>query len=302
MTIETETQPQPRTVTLTMDADAVPVPGNRGDQWKLAVKLFQSDFASFLWIDRTVEPRQPLEGEAYQCAVSVKKLKAQPKDGSIRTGSSEWDWQWKIDQWNIDDGVEAADAPVSPTPRPSGQVKDNTTPDQHREAPGQRQPTEKRQVPGERPPTWEEQPMKADHPSKRRSIERQASLKAAIDYLEDKESTGDLLDVASLFYEWISAPPEPPQSPPKAPESVPEPVSTPPDVEGPDVAYDKDGEIQPIDTIEDFAETMGQWGVTREQVKGALGGKTLTEWIDGRHRTIGAALIRVKNNLGIESL
>jgi len=144
--------------------------------------------------------------------------------------------------------------------------------------------------------------MKADHPSKRRSIERQASLKAAIDYLEDKESTSDLLEVASLFYEWISAPPEPPQSPPKAPESVPEPASTPPDVEGPDVAYDKDGEIQPIDTIEDFAETMGQWGVTREQVKGALGGKTLTEWIDGRHRTIGAALIRVKTNLGIESL
>jgi len=293
MTTE-QLQPQPRTVTLTMEEDAVPVPGNHGDQWKLAVKLFGSDYASFLWIDRTISPRQPLEGEAYPCAVSVRRLKAQPKDGSIRTGASDWDWQWKIDRWNID-AVEAADPPVSP--RPSGQVKDNSSPEEW-----------SRSKPAvTRAPAWEEQPMKADHPSKRRSIERQAALKAAIDYLPDKESAGDLLEVASLFYQWISAAPEAAQSPPEAPESVPEPVSPPPDVEGPDVAYDKDGEIvinemPAIDTIEDFANTMTQLGVTREQVKDALGGKSLTDWIDGRHRTVGAALIRVKNNLGIESL
>ena len=321
MTTE-QLQPQPRTVTLTMDADAVPVPGNRGDQWKLAVKLFGSDFASFLWIDRTVEPRQPLEGEAYPCAVSVRKLKAQPKDGSIRTGASDWDWQWKIDRWNIDDAVEAADPPVSP--RPSGQVKDNSSPEEWSRS----KPAVTRAPAAAQPPTWEEQPMKPDHPSKRRSIERQASLKAAIDYLQDKESAGDLLEVASLFYEWISAPPEAAQVPPEAPESPGGPVTKgiadqaamaivqggPAEVSGETLAYDNDGNPEPVTPAlpraavasdSDFQQ-FWKWvaevhpvrkdgNTPADEVADALG-RPLDQWLDGKLRTIGAAAERCKLN------
>jgi len=282
-------QPQPRAITLVINKASV-VEGRNGDQYELESKVPWSQYPERFWIDCSWVDQIPRANDLVKCMVSVRDL----KDG--KDGDHDYDWRWKIDQWGID-AVEAADAPASPRPRPSGQVKDNSSPEEW-----------SRSKPAvTRAPAWEEQPMKADHPSKRRSIERQAALKAAIDYLPDKESAGDLLDVASLFYQWISAAPEATQVPPEAPESVPQPVSPPPDVEGPDVVYDKDGEIvinemPAIDTIEDFANTMTQLGVTREQVKGALGGKSLTDWIDGRHRTVGAALIRVKNNLGIESL
>ena len=154
--------------------------------------------------------------------------------------------------------------------------------------------------------------MKPDHPSKRRSIERQASLKAAIDYLEDKESTSDLLVVASLFYEWVSAPPEAAQVPPEAPESPIEPDATfgwsdgaEPSIQGgspvpvtAETVLPAEGEA--IDTVEQFGAAMKQLGITREQARGALGGKEVEDWIDGRLRTVNAALIQVKNNRGIK--
>jgi hypothetical protein len=292
-------QPQPRTVTLTMDKDAVPVVGNRGDQWELSVKLFGSQFAGPLWIDRSWADKQPTANEKYTCVLSVKGMKGEKKDGTARDGNADWDWNWKIDRWDIGSNGQA---PGDATPAPTGQVKDNAP------APTP-YATQKRRVPDDVPPPWEEQPMKPDHPSKRRSIERQAALKAAIEHRNDVIGIDieELLSYAETFYDWISE---------EAPGSAAEPVDsdyvdTEPEIVGDGPTYDQDGnpvtedalfpdeDPETIDTIEQFRAMMDKWGVTGEQLNGYLGGKGIDQWLDGKLRTVNAAYLAVKQRHGV---
>jgi cell pole-organizing protein PopZ len=304
-------KPQPRTVRLTVKECSHVVDSRSNDQWKLKVDVPWSQYADTMYLDYAVPDGEPVIGQQYPCAISPRNIK-KAQDGTEKDPQQEYNWWWKIDRWNVD-GSSPVDAP----PAPTGQVKDN--------APAQTSytTTTRNNAGPVQITSWEEQPMKPDHPSKRRSIERQASLKAAIDYLQDKESTSDLLFVASLFYEWISAPPEAAQVPPEAPESPGEPVTKgiadqaamaivqggPAEVSGETLAYDNDGNPEPVTSAvasdTDFNQ-FWQWvaevhpvrkegNTPADEVAEALG-RPLDQWLDGKLRTIGAAAERCKLN------
>jgi hypothetical protein len=122
-------------------------------QWKVEALLPWTDFVAKFWIDASAG-NQPEKG-TYEALMERGQLN-QGRDGSV-----EWHWKWRIIELHSpsphSEGgnvTEWVDVPIADS-IPPGEAPSRETP-----------PTAQR---------WAEESMKADHPSKRRSIERQSA-------------------------------------------------------------------------------------------------------------------------------
>jgi hypothetical protein len=150
-------------------------------QWELSVKVNAiSNYPFKAWIPRQAG-QQPPPKRTYTSIIERGRLK-QDKDGHYDNH-----YQWNIYRFNTGEAV---------------------TGNGHEEAPAASQPG----IPAPRIP---EDVMKADHPSKRRSIERQGAVDKAIAYYsigggaKDVRLNEDLLATAEAIYRWISQEPTP---------------------------------------------------------------------------------------------
>jgi hypothetical protein len=266
-----------RTLTLHVRT-AAPVQGKYGPQWELETDVPFSQFPVKFWIDRNLAANEEIADGDYPCILERGDLKL----GKTQEGAADFDYKWRIIEFNTDRELPASDEPPPPTSNARAGNKVSTT---------------------DKAPAWEDTPQKPDHPSKRRSIERQASLKAAIEYLSGHPSSlDDVTKTADSFYNWIiELPPEPRSDPRPTDTTTPAPNVAPTSSQGAPVAKREaseplDGviprdELPELVTLEMFREQCGARGWDRDRVIELLGGQQPSVWVgDADGRTYRTAL------------
>jgi hypothetical protein len=170
-------------------------------QWKLRVKLpWDGRYPSTLYIPRTKDAGPP-PGH-YICEVERGDLKT-TQDGVVKKGDYGDHYYYKCLRFGIA-SPEGEGQPTQPS-QLAPAAADPASP--HQELfPDDAAPYRPSLV-----PLIESAPMAADHPSKRRSIERQTCLVQAL--LAHMSTDGNLsmdglLATAEVFYAWVSRAPE----------------------------------------------------------------------------------------------
>ena len=227
-------------------------------QWKLTVDVPFSNFPIPIYIDRA--GTEPPKGQ-HQVVLDPTKL-GSDRSGQQHDGSQLWHWYWRC--------VEFDSTAAAGTPPPPAQS------DEQSAAPSVR-PTSPTS------PSWDETPMKPDHPSKRRSIERQQALSLAVAWSKDSPmiAASEVITIAQEFYNWISQPPSASEPAPEGPEPPSAPISTPQDSGTPppsetEVALDKAMDSADDDDAQALTAFVFQvWGAStaderRQKVQQAL--------------------------------
>ena len=174
-------------------------------EWKLRVKLpWDGNYTSNLYIPRT-KPEGPPPGH-YVCEVERTGLKS-TMDGKPKKGDYGDHYFYKCLSFGLD--PEAAARPADEAPPAATDAHEELFPDDPKPSPT---------------PLIVPAPMAPDHPSKRRSIERQTCLDMALTahmYRAEGEalSMSHILATADSFYAWVSQAPEADQ--PVNPEDLP---------------------------------------------------------------------------------
>ena len=75
----------------------IQVTGNYGEQWQLNCIIAPSVFPTQTWLDLKTHPTVPAVGE-HMSLLTRGGLKKPGRDGVPKTGASEFDWNWRIEQ------------------------------------------------------------------------------------------------------------------------------------------------------------------------------------------------------------
>ena len=262
------------------------VQGNYGPQWEIEAKVPYSQYPDRFWFDRE-ESDAEIEAGVYHCILERGKNKNPDK----YDGGADWHYQWKMIDFPFDRPIEDVSTVMAPT-------LNDSIPARSTEASSFRSPPK---------PSWDEQPMRPDHPSKRRSIERQGALKAAIDYvgLYSGNNPGDfdaLIKLAEDFYAWISEGSSRPQNAPVLTADTALALNTAPTAaqrpQKPKATVDVDviifkENLPVLVSAQEFRRQCEARGWDRNYVVQLLGGKTPSEWVGVMpNRSYRMALIR----------
>ena len=287
----TNTAPYRRTVTYTVNEVAA-VEGNYGPQWQLSgdVSAMPNDprggnwgkFPSRFWLDQS-EHTQPAVG-TYQCVIE-RGEKGKPE----YNGDIEWQWRWKMIEFNTDTIVIPPDGPATPT---SNVVLSKPAPPQSA-AP-------QNGAAG----SFESDADRRDRTT-RDSIHRQVALKAAVEMaiaqgnLVVSEGVSEVLMSANTFYKWLSFIELEPINPAQEPTE-----ETPPSEQEPELQKDTD-ELTKIAhlrdnapaqlKVADFTAATVALDITGEQIVAYFGNMSRRQWIeeDEESRTNRDALLLV---------
>jgi len=170
MTVETQQQVRKR-VQLEVQSIAK-AEGRFGAQWQLEVVYPWSQYPTKAWIDRSQYPNEPGPGRYWSLVERVRL-----RDG--KSGDQEYDYNWRIIGFDV----------AAPEAAPEAAPAENNAP-QAASSPGKPRAV----------PVYPEDTNRADHPTKRRSIERQSAFNLAI---QCKDMTAEEFEIVRFRFAVI---------------------------------------------------------------------------------------------------